>query len=26
MDSPVPTMCFSCGSVFDFYDLIEHPA
>jgi hypothetical protein len=26
MDSPLPTMCFSCGSVFDFYDLIEHPA
>jgi len=26
MDSPTPTMCFSCAAVFDFYDLIEHPA
>lgn len=25
-DDEVPTMCFSCGEVFDFYALIEHPA
>ena len=26
MDDDPPTMCFSCGGVFGFFQLIEHPA
>lgn len=25
-EEETPTMCFSCGEIFDFFDLIEHPA
>lgn len=26
LDDDPPTMCFSCGGIFGFFQLIEHPA